>query len=142
MHVNETLDVDRATPAARSYSKAFWEGTQDRKVLLQFDRRNERYQFFPRPLSIYDGRRGNLEWREVSGKGLVHSFTVARRAPGPLRGKEPFFIVVVQLDEGVNVMANVANCPFDEMRIGLRMKPYWHSLPGGAHLLMFEPDRS
>jgi uncharacterized protein len=48
----------------------------------------------------------------------------------------------VTLDVGVNVLGNVVHCGLHEMRIGLRVKPFWAPLPNGAHLLMFEPDRS
>jgi len=45
------------------------------------------------------------------------------------------------LNEGVNVMANVVNCSLEEVKIGPRMKPYWHPLPDGTNLPIFEPDR-
>jgi uncharacterized OB-fold protein len=139
--LNDTLKIARPMPRPRSFSQPYWQATRERKILLQYDRRAGKYQFFPRATSIYSGRRGDLEWREASGKGEVFSFTVARRAREPFRGHEPFLVVLVTLDEGVNVMANVVNCSLDEIKIGLRMKPYWHELPDGMNLLMFEPDR-
>lgn len=138
--INDTRDVPREAPKFRSFSKPFWEATRDKKLLLQFDPAVGKFQFYPRATSIYTGRRA-LEWREASGRGAVHSFTVARRARPPFQGKEPFFIAVVTLDEGVNVMGDMVNCAWDEMKIGLRVKPYWHPLPDGFHMLMFTPDR-
>src|SRR5215475_9837076 len=52
------------------------------------------------------------------------------------------FTATVTLDVGVNVLGNVVNCSPDEMRIGLKVKPFWAPLPNGTHLLMFEPDRA
>jgi len=109
-------------------------------LLLQYDPKVGRYQFYPRATGIATGNR-KLEWREVSGKGEIFSFTVARRTREPFRGHEPFLIVLVTLDEGVNVMANMIDCTLEEMKIGLRVKPYWAPLPNGTHLLMFTPDR-
>jgi uncharacterized protein len=139
-NLNDTLNVPREAPKSRSYSKPYWEGTREKKLLLQYDPKNGRYQFYPRPLSLATGRR-TLEWREVSGKGEVFSFTIARRAREPFRGHEPFLIALVTLDEGVNVMGNVVGCTLEEMKIGLRVKPHWAPLPNGTHLLMFTPDR-
>lgn len=138
--IKDTLNIQREIPPPRSYSQPYWEATRDKKLLLQYDPKVGRYQFFPRAAGIATGHR-DLEWREVSGKGEVFSFTIARRTREPFRGHEPFFIVLVTLDEGVNVMANMVDCSLEEMKIGLRVKPYWHPLPNGTHQLMFTPDR-
>jgi len=138
--LNDTLDIKRDAPPPRSFSKTYWDATREKKLLLQYDPKVGRYQFYPRATGIATGNR-KLEWREVSGKGEIFSFTVARRTREPFRGHEPFLIVLVTLDEGVNVMANMIDCTLEEMKIGLRVKPYWAPLPNGTHLLMFTPDR-
>lgn len=139
--LNDLLDVERPLPPVRSFSAPFWEATREKRLLLQYDRVAEAWQFYPRPTSIHTGRRGNLEWREVSGKGAVFSYTIVRRARPPFRDKEPYVLAMVTLDEGVNVMANLIRCGEDELAAGLRVKPYWQPLPDGRHLLLFEPDR-
>jgi uncharacterized OB-fold protein len=137
--LNDTLDVTREPPKPRSFSKAYWEATRDKRLLLQYDKRNGKYQFFPRPTSIYDGRR-DLEWREVSGKGAIFTYTIAHRARPPFQGHEPFAIGLVTLDEGVNVMGNIVHCTPERLKIGLRVRPFWAPLANGTHLLMFEPE--
>ena len=139
--LNDLLDVERPLPPVRSFSVPFWEATREKRLLVQYDRVAEAYQFYPRPTSIHTGRRANLEWREVSGKGEVFSYTIVRRARPPFRDKEPYVLAMVTLDEGVNVMANLIRCTEDELAAGLRVKPYWQPLPDGRHLLLFEPDR-
>ncbi len=139
--VKDTLDVKREPPTPRSYSKPFWEATRQKKVMLQYDRKAGRYQFYPRATSIFTGRTGELEWREVSGKGQVFSFSVVRRARPPFEGHEPFVLVLVTLDEGVNVMADLVHCTVEEIKIGMRVRPFWAPLSDGRNLLMFEPDR-
>jgi uncharacterized protein len=49
--------------------------------------------------------------------------------------------VIVTLEEGVHVMANLVHCELDEIRIGMQVAPCWAPLPDGTHLLMFEPAR-
>ena len=60
-------------------------------------------------------------------------------APPPFEGHEPFLIAVVTLNEGVNVMANVVKCDLEQIKIGMKVEPYWHPLPDGTHMLMFQP---
>lgn len=137
--LNDTLGILREPPKPRSFSKAYWDATREKRLIVQYDKRSGKYQFFPRATSIYDGHR-NLDWREVSGKGEIFSYTIAYRARPPFQGHEPFVIGLVTLDERVNVMANIVHCDRDRLNIGLRVKPFWAPLSNGTHLLMFEPD--
>ena len=29
----------------------------------------------------------------------------------------------------------------DELKVGMKVKPYWHPLANGEHLLMWQPDK-
>ena len=136
--INDTLNIVRDPPKWRTFSKPFWDATREKKLVVQYDKDVGKYQFFPRATSIYTGRR-NLEWREVSGEGEVYSYTLVRRARPPFQGHEPFYIAVVTLKEGVNVMGNTVGISQEQMKIGLKVKPHWAPLTNGTHLLMFEP---
>ena len=139
--LNDLLSLERPLPPVRSFSAPFWEATREKRLLLQYDRVARAYQFYPRPTSIYTGRRANLEWREVSGHGVLYDHTIVRRARPPFRDLEPYAIALVSLDEGVNVMSNLIHCDEQALQAGLRVRPYWHPLSDGRHLLLFEPDR-
>lgn len=137
--MNNTLDVARPAPRHFSFSEPFWQGTRERKLLLQYCRVSGRYQFFPKPVSVFTGGR-DLEWREVSGRGQIFSFTIARIGRPPFAEHTPYLIATITLDEGVNVIANVIGCAPDRIAIGMRVRPTWAPLPDGTHLLLFEPD--
>ena len=137
---NDLLGIERPLPPERSFSRPYWDATREKRLVIQYDRSVGAYQFYPRPTSIYTGRRGDLEWREVSGKGALFSYTVVRRARPPFRDKEPYVVAMITLDEGVNVMSNLIYCTQDQLATGLRVRPYWEPLPDGRHLLLFEPD--
>ena len=137
--LNDLLDTDRPLPLERSFSRPFWEATREKRLLIQYDKVVDSYQFYPRPTSIYTGRRANLEWREVSGRGTIFSYTIVRRARPPFRDKEPYVVAMVTLEEGVNVMSNIIHCSEEKLKTGLAVKPYWHPLADGRHLLLFEP---
>src|SRR6185437_15281696 len=110
------IDVTREPPVVRSFSAAYWEATKDKRLLIQYCVRAGRYQFHPRPVSIFTGRR-ELQWREVSGEGEVYSYTFVRRAPPPWRGREPFAVALVALDVGVVILSNVVNCELANITI-------------------------
>ena len=138
---NDTFDVKRAIKPY-SFSKPFWDASREKKLVIQYCRRTGKYQHHPRPTSIFTGRASDIEWRDVSGKGEVFSYTIAHRGPVPFHGHEPYLVVSVTLDVGVNFIANMIRCSADEIRIGMKVVPYWLPLDNGTHLLMFEPDQS
>jgi len=138
--LNDTRLVERVPPSPLSFTRPFWDATRDKRFLLQYDPRNGKYQFFPRPVSIYDGQ-SELEWREVSGEGEIYSYTIEVRARPPFQGHEPFALGIVTLKENVNVMANIVNCDREELRIGLPVRVCWLPLSNGTHLPAFEPRR-
>lgn len=140
--LNDLASVERPLPLERSFSRPFWDATREKRLLLQYDNVAGAYQFYPRATSIYTGRASALEWREVSGRGKIFTYTIARRARAPFRDHEPFWLALVTLDEGVNIMANIVGCARERMAIGLRVRPHWAPLSDGRNLLLFEPEPS
>jgi uncharacterized OB-fold protein len=138
--LNDTFGVKRDIKHF-DYSMPLWEASRQKKLVIQFCKATGKYQHFPRPVSIFTGRRRDVEWREVSGKGEVFSYTFTYRGMPAFRGAEPYAVVSVTLDEaGVNYIANLVNCKAEDVKVGMRVKPYWHPLDDGTHLLMFQPD--
>jgi len=138
--LNDTLGVKR-TIKHFDFSEPYWEATKQKKLVIQYCKATGKYQHFPRPVSIFTGRRRDIEWREVSGRGVVFSYTITERGTPAFRGAEPYAVVSVTLDVGVNFIANIVNCKAEELKIGIKVKPYWHPLDDGTHLLMFQPDK-
>jgi uncharacterized protein len=137
--LNDTLKVERDEIRNKPFSKAYWDGTRDKRLLLQFCPHAGIYQFFPRPVSIATGLT-DLEWREVDGLGEIYSYSVMHVGPGPFRACEPYAVVIVRLDVGVDIVSNLVNCDREGLRIGLRVRPFWMPFDDGRHLLLFEPD--
>ena len=119
----------RPVPRIGAYvdSRPFWEGIAQGKLVLQYCTESKRFQHYPRPVSIYTGRR-TLEWREVSGNGTIYACTVVR-IPGPGQdGRLPLPVATVELDEGVRIIANVLDCKPEELKVGRRVKLAWDQL--------------
>src|SRR5437660_3737858 len=124
-------DATRPVPKPDVYvpTKPFWEGARAGKLMLQFCKDTQRFQHYPRPVSIYTGSR-KLEWREVSGKGQIYACTIVR-VPGPgLEGRVPLSVATVELDEGVRIIANIAGSNPEDVTIGRRVALAWDQLDG------------
>ena len=134
-----TEKSNRPTPKPDVYveTKPFWEGAAAGKLMLQYCRDTGQFQHYPRPVSIYTGKK-NVEWREVSGKGTIYACTVIR-IPGPgLEGRLPLCVATVDLDEGVRFIGNVLNCAPENLKIGARVKLAWDKLNDETNYPAFE----
>ncbi|HMA72093.1 MAG TPA: Zn-ribbon domain-containing OB-fold protein [Xanthobacteraceae bacterium] len=138
MSTLDPLAGQRPAPVPCNFTKPFWDAARECKLLLQYDPDAGKYQFYPRPISIFSGRR-NLEWREASGKGTIYTYTVSYKAPPPFKGVSPFIVVTVELSEGVRVMTNLINCPPDQVKIGMPVRLAWVKA-GELNFPVFEPD--
>ncbi len=127
-------------PVPSDFSLPFWEATKERKLLLQYDPDAKRYQFFPRPSSLFSGKR-NLEWRPSAGNGSVYTFTIVHRAPLPaFAARTPYVVASIELDEGVRIMAQIRGCPAEDVRIGMRVRLAWEAR-GEYNVAVFEPAK-
>lgn len=105
-------------------TRPFWDGIDEGKLVLQYCTETDRFQHYPRPVSLYTGRR-TLGWKEVSGEGVIYAHT-AIRIPGPgLEGRLPLCVATVELDEGVRIIANVLDCQPEDLRVGRRVRLAW-----------------
>jgi uncharacterized OB-fold protein len=126
-------------PVPSDFSGPFWEATKEHILLLQYDPDVKRYQFFPRPVSIYTGRR-SLEWRPAAGTGSVYTFTIVHRAPLPAcASRTPYVVASITLDEGVRIMAQLIDCRPEDVRIGMRVRLAWEPR-GEFNLAVFAPE--
>jgi uncharacterized OB-fold protein len=138
----QEVKLNRPVPRENVYTDtgSFWEGVRQGKLVIQYCTETRQFQFYPRPVSIYTGRR-TLEWREVSGKGVIYACTVVR-IPGPgLEGRLPLCVATVELDEGVRMIANVLDCAPEQLAIGKRVSLAWDTLNDGQAYPAFRIDR-
>ncbi len=132
--------IPRPLPRPNTYmnTQPFWDAAEQGKLLIQYCPATRRFQHFPRPTSLYTGRR-ELEWREVSGRGTLYSWT---RTHSPWPGHEsrvPYICALVDLDEGVRLLANLFISENTVLRIGMRVRLIWEHLDGKIRYPAFEP---
>jgi uncharacterized OB-fold protein len=126
----------RPAPEPTSFTKPFWDATRERRLVLQFCTVAQKFQHYPRPVSIYTGRK-TVEWREVTGDGFVYAVTATHRGPPAFRGQEPYVVATIELDEGVRLMSNIIDCKPSDVRIGARVRLTWSPTAGGFNFPTF-----
>jgi hypothetical protein len=140
-----TSDADAALPRmfepppASEASAPFWDATRERRLSLPWCTACGTALWFPRetcPACLGDA----IEWRDAAGTGTVHAVSVHHR-PGPGRDPAdgPYVVALVDLPEGVRVMANVVDCAPGSVAIGDPVRVAWRALSDGRHLIQFAP---
>lgn len=140
MMMADPLAGQRPAPVPLNFSQPFWEAARKGVLLLQYCPVAKKYQFYPRPVSVYTGKR-NLEWREASGKGTVYTYTITHRPPEPFKNVAPYVVATVELPERVRIVTNLVNCPVDQVRIGMPVRVAWVRITDAFMYPVFEPDR-
>jgi uncharacterized OB-fold protein len=81
-----------------------------------------------------------LIWREVSGQGVLYTYTLARQPTAPHFADEtPQQLAVVELDEGVRMTSTLVNVEPSDIFIGMRLQPYFDQVTDDVTLLRYQP---
>jgi len=126
-----------ALPEINPDTKAWWEATRQRHLLVQRCHTCGRCQHYPRYLCTRCGST-HLEFVPASGHGRVYSFTVVHRPPSPAF-KAPYIVALVRLEEGPLLLTNIVDCPPGAVRCEMLVKVSWTKLADGRHLPVFKP---
>ena len=129
----------RVQPPMTEGAEPFWAATRDEQYLVQWCLDCDQPIFYPR--SVCPGCLGtNLEWRPASGSGTVYAVTVEHRPQFPaMKALAPYAVALIDLTEGVRVLANVVGCPPETVAIGMTVKVAWEPLDDGRNLPQFTP---
>ncbi len=131
--------MEKPLPIPTPVTQPFWDALAEGRVELQHCDDCAKYIYYPRTHCPGCLSR-DLEWREVSGNGVVHTYTVARRPTAPPWAEDlPQLIAVVELDEGPRLTTELVNVEPDAIEVNMRVKPVFRSV-GEATLLLFEPS--
>jgi uncharacterized protein len=108
-------------PQPDPLTKPYWDSLKAHAMRLQRCGSCGRFVFFPRalcPFCFSDA----LTWTPVSGRGVVHAFTVPHRHPSPAFQPDlPYVVALVELEEGPRLMTNLIGVPPDPAQIAVGM---------------------
>ena len=83
-----------------------------------------------------------MDWTEVSGKGKLVSFTVIHIAPDDFADEVPYFIAIVELEEGTRVSSRLLGFnPLkpEEVKLGTPLVLDYEKGKSGKTYLAFKP---
>ena len=132
-------------PEVTELSRPFWEGCRDNRLKIQFCKHCQTFQWYPRALCVRCSNSNDLEWRPVSGNGVVYSFTVVRfpvqTYENPVYFKEefPYVVGLIELAEGVRMYARIIDCPIDKVEIGMAVRAKFLKISDKLYFPAFQP---
>jgi uncharacterized OB-fold protein len=127
-----TKPLPKPTPT----SQPFWDAARRHQLSLQRCAACGKFIYYPRercPHCFSD----RLEWKGVSGRGKVYSYTVVRRASSRAFA-EPYVLAIVELDEGPRMTSNIVAAP-ESVKVGMPVAVYFDDVTPERTLVKFKP---
>jgi uncharacterized OB-fold protein len=113
-------DADaKPLPAPSHDSKPFWDALKEGRLVTQQCAACGKLRHYPRPVcdACYSM---DVTWRQASGRGRVHSWTVAHHPFHPgFKSELPYVLATVDLEEGVRMVAQLRGVALDDIALGL-----------------------
>jgi len=126
-------------PVITQENRPFWEGCKQGRLLLQFCDACQQYQFYPRLYCMHCGAQ-HPRWVEVSGHGVVYSYTIIRQNKSPeFSADVPYNVALIQLEEGPRMLSNVIDIAFEELRVDLPVSVVFDPVSEDISLPRFRP---
>lgn len=131
----------RMLPALDDHNRAFWTGGADGQLNIPFC---DQCGVWVTPLATEcPDCDGVLEYRPVSGRGTVFTYTVNYQPFNP-GVPVPYVIAIVELEEqtDLRIATNIVDCEPDSVRIGLPVEVRFERQDAGddsAYMPVFAP---
>jgi hypothetical protein len=122
-------------------NRKFWESAKQRKLVFQYCSKCKTLQAYPKPWCSQCGSE-ELSWKELSGEGIVYSYTIPRRVidnSPAFQEKLPFAVAIVQLKEGPRIISNIIGLPTQEVKIGMKVEVVFEGVTSEIALPKFHP---
>ncbi|MGD9945206.1 MAG: Zn-ribbon domain-containing OB-fold protein [Burkholderiaceae bacterium] len=124
-------------PGINGENRPYWEAARHGRLALPACRACGHLFFMPRsqcPRCWSD----ELDWRTMSGRGRIHSFSIVHRAALPaFAGRVPYVLAMVELDEGPRMMSNLIGTDALQAAIGDAVDVCFEACADGAALPQF-----
>ena len=93
-------------PRLSKFTEPFWQALSQGRFITTRGRVSRKLTFPPKPFCPFSWER-EIEWVELSGKGVLYSYTVVHVAPTAFARLTPYRLCIVDLAEDVRVAARL-----------------------------------
>jgi uncharacterized OB-fold protein len=132
------VTVPRPFPYRDRDSAPFWEAQANHE--LKFQRCSQcQHVRYPVGPTCPQCRSFDFDWITSSGRGVIYSYTVVRHQTHPAF-PVPYTIVLVALEEGPRLIAQLRAPEDKRVEIGAKVRVEWEELPE-QDLPVFVPER-
>lgn len=137
--MNIQFDMTRPLPETQPWSKSFWEGTKQGKLLIQHCKDCNANIFYPRKVCPECWSK-NMDWITASGKAKVYMFSTAYDMVEPkFIADLPYTLAYVNLEEGIRMMTRIVECDPADIHIDMEVEVIFHKLNDDFYLPYFKP---
>ena len=133
------MTIERPLPVPDDVTQPYWDAAREGRLVAPRCEACGTLFFPPRP-RCPSCLASAVTWEELSGGGVVHTFTVVRQAHHPAFADDvPYVLAVIATDEGVHLMSNVVGCPPDDVRVDDRVEVVFDDVSSEVVLPRFRP---
>ncbi|KAA9163315.1 Zn-ribbon domain-containing OB-fold protein [Amycolatopsis acidicola] len=93
-------------PRITPFTKTFWDGLREGRFSTTRCRQCSHMTFPPKPVCPECWSK-DVEWVELSGRGVLRSYTEVTAAPSMFAAEAPYILCLVDLDEGIRCLSRV-----------------------------------
>jgi uncharacterized OB-fold protein len=131
---------EKPLPEITPVTKPFWDSCKAHELRMQFCTHCKEWIWYPKAWCPSCGSRDGIEWRQMSGKGTIYSFTVIRQVidnSPAFQAELPFVIGLVELEEGPRIYSNIDS---KEVAVGDRVTVWFDDVTPEISLPKFRKD--
>jgi len=126
-------------PEVTEELRPFFAAARENRLVVQRCEGCGRRRFPPREICSECLCR-DARWVESGGRGTVVSFNVMHQVYHPAFAAEvPYAVVLVELEDGGRMIANVVDCPLDRLAIGMAVEAVFEKRSDEVALPQFRP---
>ena len=127
-----------------TWTRPFWDAAAQHRLVAPRCAACGTFRMPPTPFCP-QCRSQDLDWVDLSGKGIVYSYTVVDRAIfAGMEGSLPYVPAVIELADadGVRLVTNIVDAPIDAIAIDAPVSVVFDDLRDGVSIPRFTLDRT
>ena len=136
------IEYAKPLPTPDLETRPFWEACKEHELRAQRCTACGAFRWPPRPICPRC-RSWDHEWAKIEGTGEVYSYVVVFYSASPVFAAEmPYVVAHITMDgtdRAVRLISNVVDCPWEEVKVGMRVAVVFDDVTPDVSLPKFRP---